>query len=91
MAEPADVWHALGIGGLPAAVRQRDRLGGRAVYDSRDIFLLARSMVTAAAPRRALYAAYERRLARRCDAILTVNDAAADLLSVDSGRGGRPW
>jgi hypothetical protein len=37
VARPADIWQARLIGGLPGAVRQAHRLGGRVVYDSADV------------------------------------------------------
>ncbi len=44
-------------------------------------------MVTAFPLRRRLFATYERRLAQRCDAIITVNEGAADLLVRQLGCG----
>src|SRR3954447_21568899 len=40
--EPADVWHGMWAGSLPALDRMRHHHGGRTVYDSRDIFMRSR-------------------------------------------------
>jgi glycosyltransferase involved in cell wall biosynthesis len=78
--EPADIWHGMWAGSLPALGRLRRRHGGRTVYDSRDIYLHARMFDRVAAPWRRLYRWIERRWARSADAVITVNDAYADLL-----------
>jgi glycosyltransferase involved in cell wall biosynthesis len=79
-AEPADIWHGMWAGSLPALGRLRKRHGGRSVYDSRDIYLHARLFDRMAAPWRRLYRWIERRWARSADAVITVNDAYADIL-----------
>lgn len=78
--EPADLWHGMWATSLPALDRLRSRHGGRTVYDSRDIYLHARGMDTMAPPWKWLLGGLERRWARRCDAILTVNEAYAEIL-----------
>jgi glycosyltransferase involved in cell wall biosynthesis len=82
VAEPADIWHGMWAGSLPALVRMRDRFGGRTVYDSRDVYMRSRGFERMG-PLRAPLAALERRWARAADAVLTVNDAYADLLAAD--------
>lgn len=77
---PASVWHGMWAGSLPALGRQRRRLGGATVYDSRDVFMLSREWVRLERPVRPLLAAVERHHARRVDAVLTVNEPFADLL-----------
>lgn len=79
-AEPADIWHGMWAGSLPALGRLRRRHGGRSVYDSRDIYLHARLFDRMAAPWRRLYRWIERRWARSADSVITVNDAYADIL-----------
>ena len=81
VAEPAAIWHGMSIGGLPAIVRQKRRLGGAAVYDSRDVYMHARELARVGGLRRRLFEAAERRWAAACDAVLTVNDAYADILT----------
>ncbi|HEY3334701.1 MAG TPA: glycosyltransferase [Candidatus Limnocylindrales bacterium] len=80
VAEPADAWHGMWAGSLPALGRLRRRFGGRTVYDSRDIYMEARSQADAGWPGKAILAALERRWARRADRVITVNDAYATVL-----------
>jgi glycosyltransferase involved in cell wall biosynthesis len=79
-ATPADIWHGMWAGSLPALDRQRRRLGGWTIYDSRDVYMLARERPQLARPVRTLIGWLERRWARRMDRVLTVNEWAADLL-----------
>jgi glycosyltransferase involved in cell wall biosynthesis len=79
--EPADIWHGMWAGSLPALLRLQRRHGGRTIYDSRDVYLESRDFATMGEPGRTFLAALERRWARRVDHILTVNDAYADLLA----------
>ena len=79
-AEPADIWHGMWAGSLPALLRLRRRHGGRAIYDSRDVFMQAREMAAAGWPGRAVLEHLERRWARSVDHVLTVNDDYARLL-----------
>lgn len=79
--EPADLWHGMWATSLPALDRLRRSHGGRTVYDSRDIYMHARSMEGLGRTWRWLLGGLERRWARRCDAILTVNDAYAEILA----------
>jgi glycosyltransferase involved in cell wall biosynthesis len=78
--EAADVWHGMWIGSLPALDRLRRRKGGRTIYDSRDIYMLARDRQQLERPLRRLLASLERRWAQRADLVLTVNEPYADLL-----------
>ena len=80
IAEPADVWHGMWAGSLPGILHLRSRLGGVAVYDSRDIYLHARYFDRMSRPWRAIFRRIERHWARRCDAVITVNQAYADIL-----------
>jgi glycosyltransferase involved in cell wall biosynthesis len=80
MAEPADIWHGMWAGSLPALDRLRARHGGRTVYDSRDVYMRSRGFERMGALK-APFAWLERRWARRADAVLTVNDAYAELLA----------
>ena len=41
-AEPADIWHGMWAGSLPALDRLRAKHGGRTVYDSRDVYMRSR-------------------------------------------------
>ncbi len=80
VAEQADIWHGMWAGSLPALVRQQSRLGGRTIYDSRDVYMHSRGFERMG-PFKAPFAWLERRWARRVDTVLTVNDAYADLLA----------
>jgi glycosyltransferase involved in cell wall biosynthesis len=80
IAEPADLWHGMWAGSLPALDRLRGRFGGRTVYDSRDVYIQARGFGSMSRPWKWLLGWIERRWARRCDAVLTVNDAYAGIL-----------
>jgi len=80
IAEPADIWHGMWAGSLPALGRLRRRFGGRTIYDSRDIYLHARFFSQMGRLRRVLYQRLERRWAHAADAVLTVNDAYAEIL-----------
>jgi len=83
--EPADIWHGMWAGSLPALAHMRARHGGRTIYDSRDVYLLSRDFASAGRPGRSILAWLERRWARGADRVLTVNDAYADLLAAQLG------
>lgn len=83
--EPADLWHGMWATSLPALVRLGRTHGGRTVYDSRDVYIHARGMDTMAPAWKWFLGGLERRWARRCDAILTVNDAYAEILERQFG------
>jgi glycogen(starch) synthase len=79
-ADPADLWHGMWAGSLPALARLRRRHGGRTIYDSRDIYLHARAFDRMSRAWRSIYSGMERRWARAADAVLTVNEAYAGIL-----------
>jgi glycosyltransferase involved in cell wall biosynthesis len=83
-AEPADIWHGMWAGSLPALERLRDRFGGRTVYDSRDVYMRSRGFERMG-PWKAPFARMERRWARSADAVLTVNETYADMLAEQFG------
>ena len=85
ISEPADLWHGMWAGSLPALDRARRRHGGTTVYDSRDVYIHSRVFGSMARPWRWLLGGLERRWARRCDAVITVNDAYADILERQLG------
>ena len=82
--EPADIWHGMWAGSLPALHRLRARFGGRTIYDSRDVYMRSRGFEQMGALK-APFASLERRWARGADAVLTVNDAYAALLAGQFG------
>lgn len=85
VAEPADIWHGMWAGSLPAMDRLRRRHGGRAVYDSRDVYMESRNLASAPRVLRFLLSWFERRWARRMDRVITVNRPYAQLLATRFG------
>jgi glycosyltransferase involved in cell wall biosynthesis len=81
VAEPADIWHGMWAGSLPALIRLRMQHGGRSVYDGRDVFMESRNLVRAPGFLRTVLLGRERQWAQQADAVLTVNDAYAEILS----------
>jgi glycosyltransferase involved in cell wall biosynthesis len=84
LTEPADIWHGMWAGSLPALGRLRARHGGKTIYDSRDVYMRSRGFERLG-PFKAPFAWLERRWAHQADAVLTVNDAYADLLAEQLG------
>lgn len=80
-AEPADIWHGMWAGSLPALARLRRRHGGRTIYDSRDVYMQSRDFARAGWPGKAILESLERRWAASADRVLTVNAPYADLLA----------
>ena len=80
VAEPAEIWHGMWAGSLPALVRLRAKFGGRTIYDSRDVYMHARGIGTLPAPIRAGFRWFERRWARKADAVITVNQAYGEII-----------
>jgi aminopeptidase N len=78
VAEPAEIWHGMWAGSLPAMKMLQGRFGGRTIYDSRDVYLQSRNLATAPRPIRAVLAWLERRWARRTDRVITVKEKAED-------------
>jgi glycosyltransferase involved in cell wall biosynthesis len=76
----ADVWQSEGLVTLPVALRLRSRLGGRVVYDSRDVHVESARFARLPRPWRRLLAGRERRWARAADAVVTVSEPYADVL-----------
>ena len=78
-APPADVWHAHDLTGMPAALRARARHGGRLVYDSHELFLEAGGSASRPGWAKAVLRRFERRAVPSADAVVTVNDALAEV------------
>jgi glycosyltransferase involved in cell wall biosynthesis len=81
VAEPADIWHGMWAGSLPALERMRRRHGGRTIYDSRDVYMESRDFAKLGWPAKAILERLERRWARAADTVLTVNEPYADLIA----------
>lgn len=80
VAPTADVHHAHDLETLPAALAAARRDGGRVVYDSHEVFMGWGPTLAQPAWLRAVLARWERRLARRAAAVITVNPAVAAVL-----------
>ena len=78
VAEPADIWHGMWAGSLPALERMRRRHGGRTIYDSRDVYMHSRDFARAGWPVRDILAWFERRWARSANVVLTVNGKSVE-------------
>lgn len=85
VAEPHDIWHGMWAASLPALAAMRARHGGRTVYDSRDVYLRSRDFARMPGWQRRLLTRFETRWARSADAVVTVNDSYARMLSADLG------
>ena len=77
---PADIWQSEGLITLPVALRLRKRLGGRVVFDSRDIHVESARFARLPGPWRRLLARGQRRWARSADAVVTVSRPYAEIL-----------
>lgn len=84
-APAADLYHGHDLTGLPAAVRAQARHGGRVVYDSHESFMDSGSNVERPRWAKAIMRWYERRLARRAVALVTVNRSLGELLGARLG------
>lgn len=77
----ADVYHGHDLTGLPAALGAARRNGGKVVYDSHDIYVEAGRAATRPAWARRWLRWIESRWTRRIAALVSVNDAYADVLA----------
>ncbi|MDP9483279.1 MAG: glycosyltransferase [Chloroflexota bacterium] len=76
----ADIWQAEGMITLPVALALRRRLGGRVVYDARDLQVESSRFARLPGPWRRLLARRERTWARAADATITANGSYAEVL-----------
>lgn len=74
-------WHGHDLSGVIAAHRAAKERGGRLVYDSHELFMGAGSAARLPGPARRMLAAWEGRLARRSDLVITVNESIATTLA----------
>lgn len=82
----AEVWQSEGLVTLPVALALRRRLGGRVVYDSRDLHIASGRFARLPGPWRRLLAGRERAWARSADAIVTANRPYARELERSVGK-----
>ncbi len=80
VAPPADLVHAMAYMGIPIglALGRRDRAA--VVYDARDIYVDAANVARLPGSARRLFAAVERRWARRASRVVTVNEPYAEVM-----------
>lgn len=76
----ADVHHAHDLEALPSALKAAARDGARVVYDSHEIFVQMGSLLDQPRWVRWALARWERRMAGRAAALVTVNDSIAGIL-----------
>jgi glycosyltransferase involved in cell wall biosynthesis len=81
----AEIWQAEGMITLPVALDLRRRLGGRVVYDARDLQVESSRFAQLPGPWRRLLARRERGWARSADATLTVNRPYAEVIERSLG------
>lgn len=87
VAPPADVYLARGLWAIPTAIALGRRYGARVVYDIGDVYLEARSLARLHGPVRSYLQRAERGWARDADALITVNESLAELLTERLGAG----
>jgi len=80
VAPPADLVHAMAYMGIPIGLDLGRRDGAAVVYDARDIYVDAANVARLPGPARRLFAAVERRWARRASRVATVNEPYAAVM-----------
>jgi len=80
LAPAADLVHAMAYMGIPIGLDLGRRDGAAVVYDARDIYVDAANVARLPGPARRLFAAVERRWARRASRVTTVNEPYADVM-----------
>jgi glycosyltransferase involved in cell wall biosynthesis len=80
VAPPADLVHAMAYMGIPIGLDLGRRDGAAVVYDARDIYVDAANVARLPGPARRVFAAVERRWARRASRVATVNAPYADVM-----------
>jgi len=79
------VIHAHDLNTLYPGTRGKVRFGAKLIYDSHELQLGTTGMTRRSRPHRWLYKVYERTLARRADAVITVCQSIAELLEQGYG------
>ena len=80
LAPAADLVHAMAYMGIPIGLDLGRRDRAAVVYDARDIYVDAANVARLPGPARRLFAAVERRWARRANRVTTVNEPYADVM-----------
>jgi glycosyltransferase involved in cell wall biosynthesis len=81
VAPAAEVYHGMAYMGISVALALGRRHGGKVVYDSRDIYMVAANLARLRGPIKAILARLERGWARAADRVITVNQPYADELA----------
>ena len=81
VAPRADIVHAMAYMGIAVGLDLGSRDHIPVVYDARDVYVEARNIARLPGPARRLFAAIERRWARRASRVMTVNRAYADVMA----------
>jgi glycosyltransferase involved in cell wall biosynthesis len=80
LAPDADLVHAMAYMGIPIGLDLGRRDAAPVVYDARDIYVDAANLARLPGPMRRLFAAVERRSARRSSRVVTVNEPYAEVM-----------
>jgi len=80
-APPADIYHGMAYMGIGVALALGRRHGGRVVYDSRDIYMVAANLAKLRGPAKWILARAEKRWAQAADRVVTVNVPYAEELA----------
>lgn len=80
VAPPADLVHAMAYMGIPIGLDLGRRDRAAVVYDARDIYVDAANVARLPGPARRVFAAVERRWARRASRVVTVNEPYAAVM-----------
>jgi glycosyltransferase involved in cell wall biosynthesis len=80
VAPPADLVHAMAYMGIPLGLDLGKRDAAAVIYDARDIYVDAANVARLPEPARRLFAAVERRWAKRASRVATVNEPYADVM-----------
>jgi glycosyltransferase involved in cell wall biosynthesis len=81
VAPHADLVHAMAYMGIPVGLALGRRDGAPVIYDARDIYVDARNIARLPSFARRLFAAVERRWARRASRVMTVNRPYAEVMA----------
>jgi glycosyltransferase involved in cell wall biosynthesis len=77
VAPAAEVYHGMAYMGISVALTLGKRHGGKVIYDSRDIYMVAANLARLRGPIKAVLARLERGWARAADRVMTVNEPYA--------------
>ncbi|HET7725832.1 MAG TPA: glycosyltransferase family 4 protein [Candidatus Limnocylindrales bacterium] len=80
-APAADIYHGMAYMGIGVALALGRRHGGKVLYDSRDIYMVAANLAKLRGPAKWLLARAEKRWAQAADRVLTVNVPYAEELA----------